>query len=122
MYLLFHILRKLYEHIHIIKHCKAKHIFLKPYNIKFRRMSLFVILPDQVDPGIAGIEAIITTDLIKELMGTLKVEQIRRTNVKLFSLVHTYIYVLMLREKPEMDDIERHKYLSVLLNPEYIIP
>ena len=61
-------------------------------------MSLFVILPDQVDPGIAGIEAIITTDLIKELMGTLKVEKIIRKNVKLFLLVHTFMYVIETRK------------------------
>ena len=35
---------------------------------------MFVILPDQVDPGISSIEAIITTDLVKQLMGTLKVK------------------------------------------------
>jgi serine protease inhibitor len=38
-----------------------------------RRMSMFLILPDQVDPGIRDLEQNITTSLIKELMATLQV-------------------------------------------------
>ena len=36
-------------------------------------MSMFLILPDQVDPGVASLELNINTTLVKELMGTLKV-------------------------------------------------
>lgn len=38
-----------------------------------RRMSMFLILPDQVHPGVASLELNINTTLVKELMGTLKV-------------------------------------------------
>jgi hypothetical protein len=36
---------------------------------------MFVILPDQVDPGIRDLEHNITTSLIKELMATLQVKE-----------------------------------------------
>ena len=35
---------------------------------------MFLILPDQVDPGIRDLELNITTNLIKELMATLQVQ------------------------------------------------
>jgi len=38
-------------------------------------MSMFLILPDQVDPGIRDLEQNITTSLIKELMATLQVKE-----------------------------------------------
>ena len=38
-----------------------------------RRMSLFVILPDYLDPGIHQLEANFTTQHVKALMSTLKV-------------------------------------------------
>ena len=38
-----------------------------------RRMSLFLILPDYLNPGIHQLEANFTTHHIKELMSTLKV-------------------------------------------------
>ena len=38
-----------------------------------RRMSLFVILPDYLDPGIHQLEANFTTEHVKALMSTLKV-------------------------------------------------
>ncbi len=50
-------------------------------------MSMFLILPDQVDPGIRDLEQNITTSLIKELMATLQVRvklpdtQLRRVSL-----------------------------------------
>ena len=38
-----------------------------------RRMSLFLILPDYLNPGIQQLEANLTTHHIKELLSTLKV-------------------------------------------------
>jgi hypothetical protein len=38
-------------------------------------MSMFLILPDQVDPGIRDLEHNITTSLVKELMATLQVKE-----------------------------------------------
>ena len=35
---------------------------------------MFLILPDQVDPGVTTLELNINTELVKELMGTLKVD------------------------------------------------
>jgi hypothetical protein len=37
-------------------------------------MSMFLILPDQVDPGVRDLELNITTSLIKDLMATLQVK------------------------------------------------
>ena len=54
-----------------------------------RRMSLFLILPDYLNPGIHQLEANFTTHHIKELMSTLKVCSCccRCTVVVLFCLV-----------------------------------
>ncbi len=41
--------------------------------VLFRRMSMFLILPDTVEPGIATLESTITTHFVKELRATLKV-------------------------------------------------
>ena len=42
-----------------------------------RRMSLFLILPDYLNPGIQQLEANLTTHHIKALMSTLKVSSSR---------------------------------------------
>merc|ERR1719319_1565953 len=48
--------------------------------LQARRMSMFIILPDSVDPGIHSMEANLTTATIKALMTTLQDEVV---NVKL---------------------------------------
>ena len=50
-----------------------------------RRMSLFLILPDYLDPGIHQLEANFTKQHVRALMSTLQVE--RKTHINVSSII-----------------------------------
>lgn len=70
-----------------------------------RRMSMFVILPDYLDPGIHQLEANFTTDHVRALMSTLETEVV---NVKMprFRIEETYELT------PELENLGVHDILT----------
>ena len=82
-------------------------------------MSMFLVLPDSVEPGISNLEEKITTDFVKELRATLKVAFLLK---KIYISRNSWKIVSWLINKPERALFEPHSMINTVYEYIYDAP